>query len=176
MWIGAGLCILAFIMLGGNRFNLLNSLIWFASIGCIIYAFWLPDLPRTSWVEKMREKITQRNWEIKLSRWTYVLIIASIFVVFFRLYRLNTVPPQMFSDHAEKLLDVWDILQGDYRIFFLRNTGREAIQMYVTAAVVNLFRTGYNFTSLKIGTTIFGLITLPFIYLIGKEIANKRCR
>jgi hypothetical protein len=174
MWIGAGLCILAFIMLGGNRFNMINVIIWLSSIICIIYAFWLPDRQRTSWIKNTWEKITQRKWEIKFSRWTYVLIIASICIIFFRLYRLNTVPPQMFSDHAEKLLDVWDILHGDLRIFFPRNTGREAIQMYITAGVVSLFRTGYTFTSLKIGTTLLGLITLPFVYLFGKEIANRR--
>ncbi len=174
MWTGAGLCILAFIMLGGNRFTLINSLIWLSSILCIIYAFWLPDRQRTLWVKNIWEKVTQRKLKIKFSRWTLVLIFTSLLIVFFRVYRLNTVPPQMFSDHAEKLLDVWDILHGDLRIFFPRNTGREAIQMYVTAGVISLLRTGYTFTSLKIGTTLLGLLTLPFVYLLGKEIANKR--
>jgi len=45
------------------------------------------------------------------------------------------VPGEMFSDHAEKLLDVGDVLNGKLSIFFPRNSGREAIQMYLTAAV-----------------------------------------
>ncbi len=174
MWISAGLCILAFIVLGGNRFTLFNLIIWLSSIICIIYAFWLPDQEGTSWIVRIWERITHRKWEINISRWTLVLIAASILVVFFRVFRLNTVPPEMFSDHAEKLLDVWDILHGDPRIFFPRNTGREAIQMYLTAGVISLFKTGYSFISLKLGTTFLGLITLPFVYLLGKEIANKR--
>jgi 4-amino-4-deoxy-L-arabinose transferase-like glycosyltransferase len=80
----------------------------------------------------------------------------------------------MISDHAEKLLDVWDVLHGQTRIFFPRNTGREAFQMYLTAGVIGLIGTGYTFLSLKIGTVLFGILTLPFIYLLGVEIANRR--
>jgi len=79
----------------------------------------------------------------------------------------------MFSDHAEKLLDVSDVLDGKFSIFFPRNTGREAIQMYLTAAIARLFGTGLSFISLKIGTVLAGLFALPFIYFLGKEIANK---
>jgi 4-amino-4-deoxy-L-arabinose transferase-like glycosyltransferase len=80
----------------------------------------------------------------------------------------------MVSDHAEKILDIWDVTQGEMSIFFPRNTGREAFQMYLTALVIKLFGTGFTFDSLKIGTALSGLVTLPFIYLLGKEIANKR--
>jgi 4-amino-4-deoxy-L-arabinose transferase-like glycosyltransferase len=79
----------------------------------------------------------------------------------------------MTSDHAEKLLDVWDVLHGQTHIFFPRNTGREFIQFYLTATVATLFGTGISFISLKIGTMIFGLLTLPFIYLLGKELGNR---
>jgi 4-amino-4-deoxy-L-arabinose transferase-like glycosyltransferase len=80
----------------------------------------------------------------------------------------------MVSDHAEKLLDIWDVLHGQTLTFFPRNTGREGIQMYLTAAVIELFGTGFSFTSMKIGTALAGLATLPFIYLLGKEMGNKR--
>ncbi len=174
MWIGAGLCTLAFYMFGGNRFTWFNLIIWFAAIICIIYAFWIPNPERVSLISRIGDALTNRKWEINLSRWTFVVLAISILVVFFRVYRLNNVPPEMFSDHAEKLLDVWDILHGNPQIFFPRNTGREAIQMYLTAGIVSLFGTGYTFTSLKLGTTLAGLVTLPFVYLLGKEIANKR--
>jgi hypothetical protein len=80
----------------------------------------------------------------------------------------------MVSDHAEKLLDVWDVLHGQTSIFFPRNTGREALQMYLTAGIIQLFNTGFTFLSLKLGTILVGLLTLPFIYLLGKELANRR--
>jgi 4-amino-4-deoxy-L-arabinose transferase-like glycosyltransferase len=80
----------------------------------------------------------------------------------------------MVSDHAEKLLDIWDVLNGQTSIFFPRNTGREGLQMYWTAAVIRLFGTGYSFLSMKIGTAIAGLVTLPFLYLLGKELGSRR--
>ncbi len=57
---------------------------------------------------------------------------------------------------------------------FPRNTGREAIQMYLTAGIIQLFNTGYTFISLKIGTILAGLLTLPYLYLLGKELGNRR--
>ena len=92
---------------------------------------------------------------------------------FYRFYLLDQVPPEMFSDHAEKLIDVTDVLRGQFYIFFPRNTGREAFQMYLTAAAAKVFGTGVSFLSLKIGTCLAGLFALPFIYLLGKEIKNK---
>jgi hypothetical protein len=174
MWIGAGMSILAFITFGGNRFTLFNLFFWLSAIILLVLAFWLPNPERESWISRFLNTITQYKWDAKAMLWAIALLTAFSLVVFFRLYRLMSVPPEMFSDHAEKLLDIWDILHGNPRIFFPRNTGREALQMYLTAGVISLFGTGYTFSSLKIGTTIAGLITLPFVYLLGKEIANKR--
>jgi 4-amino-4-deoxy-L-arabinose transferase-like glycosyltransferase len=66
------------------------------------------------------------------------------------------------------------VLHGQTSIFFVRNTGREALQMYMTAGIIQLFNTGYSHLSLKIGTVLAGLLTLPFIYLLGKEVGSKR--
>ena len=95
-------------------------------------------------------------------------------IVFFRIYNLGGVPSEPFSDHAEKILDVYDVSQGQTHIFFPRNTGREAIQMYLTLVVSWIFGTGLSFLSLKIGTVFCGLVTLPYMYLLGKEFGGKR--
>ena len=79
----------------------------------------------------------------------------------------------MISDHAEKLLDVYDVLNGTFSIFFLRNTGREAFQMYLSAGVALIFGTGISFLTLKIGTAIMGLFTAVYMYFLGKEVGNR---
>jgi hypothetical protein len=89
-------------------------------------------------------------------------------------YRLAMVPPEPFSDHAEKILDIYDITQGETRVFFPRNTGREGFQMYWTLLMNWIFGTGLTFMSLKIGTVLLGLLTLPYMYLLGKEIGGAR--
>lgn len=174
LWLGLVFGLLAFITFGGNRFTGLNLVFWLASLGFTISGLWLTDAQRTRNLAGLWNEIRKFNSKFRLSPWTITLIGAGALVLFFRLYRLATVPPEMVSDHAEKLLDIWDVLHGETRIFFPRNTGREAIQMYLTAAVIKIFATGYSFTSLKIGTAIAGLATLPFMYLLGKEIANRR--
>lgn len=164
------LVLLAFVTLGGNEYTSLNLLLWGLAFVSMLAAFWKGSLsPREAWDGlRARLRLPWRN------RWTLLLLALLALVIFFRVYRLGDVPPQMNSDHAEKLLDVWDVLQGKFSIFFYRNTGREDFQMYLTAAVARLFGTGVSFLSLKIGTVLCGLLTLPYIYLLGKEAGGRR--
>lgn len=174
LWVGVITALLAFLVLGGNRFTVLNLVLWGAAILFLCLAFWKPVPVTRSWVQRIRDWLTQSSWDFKFSRWSLVLFVVGVVVVFFRVFRLSEVPPEMVGDHAEKLLDIWDVLQGQTLIFFPRNTGREGIQMYLTAAVIKIFGTGISFTSMKIGTALAGLATLPFIYLLGKELGNPR--
>lgn len=171
---GVLMALIAFLSLGGNLFTPFNVSVWILAIAGIMRAFWISDPDQASWIQRLSAFIRRPQWNLTISRWTLLLFAASALVIFFRYYQLNQVPPEMFSDHAEKLLDISDVLNGQTHIFFPRNTGREAVQMYLTAAVALIFGTGLSFTSLKIGTITAGLLTLPFIYLLGKEIANRR--
>lgn len=168
------LMVLAFLSFGENRFTSLNIVLWLLSLLAIIWAFWLPNVATHSWLKRARVLVSQREWKITVTRTMLVSLAAVALILFFRLYRLDRVPPEMFSDHAEKLLDVWDVLHGEPHIFFPRNTGREGLQMYMTAATIRFFGTGYSLVSLKIGTVLAGLLTLPFIYLLGKEMGSRR--
>jgi len=161
--------IIAFLAFGGNQFTNFNVTLWAASIALIVAALWVNQTP-----EKQARNDAGR-WQVNLANprlWLFGLVIIT--ALFFRFYQLGQVPPEMNSDHAEKLEDVYDILQGERPIFFPRNTGREALQFYLTAALASLFGTGLSHLSLKLGTALAGLLVLPFIYLTGKEIANWR--
>ncbi len=166
--------IAAFVMFGGNQFTFWNLTLWILSVAGFLYSLWLPkpkgivtslmDLLRTYDQERMQKDLPK----------ILLVVLGIVLVVFFRVFRLETTPPEMVSDHAEKLLDIWDVLAGQRRIFFPRNTGREAMQMYFTAGIIKLFNTGFSFLSLKIGTVIAGLLTLVYTYLLGKEIGGRR--
>ncbi len=107
--------------------------------------------------------------------WRWLAIAcAVILVVFFRYYRLQTVPPEMNSDHAEKILDVLSVLNGHSGVFFPSNGGREALQFYLVAALHKYLHIPLGYDILKLVTITVGFLALPFIYLIGKEIANRR--
>ncbi len=168
--IGSGFGILAFLLFLGNRFTGINISLWVIALVMIWRSLWKPE----GWWGKC-ESAWKRFWEngIHITPWS--MLVAGVFILagVYRFYLLDQVPPEMFSDHAEKLIDVTDVLRGQFLIFFPRNTGREAFQIYLTAAVAKVFGTDVSFLSLKIGTCLAGLFTLPFIYLLGKEIKNK---
>jgi hypothetical protein len=165
--------LLAFLLFKDNTFTLINLFLWLLGLGLLVRAFWDQIPGETPLREKIREKFS-RLTDFRFSYWTFVLLLAAGLVIFFRVYRLAEVPSEPYSDHAEKLLDLYDVLLGKTSIFFTRNTGREAMQFYLTAAVALVFGTGVSFTSLKIGTVLVGLATLPFVYLLGKELGGRR--
>ena len=164
----------AFFILGGNLFTKSNLLIWILAVTFFISALWLSQTSLRSAFGNLIAFFRRDAWTINISRWTLVLIAVTALVLFFRFYQTTTIPPEPFSDHAEKILDVYEVAQGQTHIFFTRNTGREAFQMYWTVLIAKLFGTGFSYLSLKLGTAILGFLTLPFIYLLGKEIGGRR--
>ena len=166
--------LMAFVAFGGNRFTTFNLVMWFVAILAMFRAFWRPGVNKSNWVANVRDFIFRSKWNISFDRSTLLVLAAFGLALFFRIYQLSDVPSQMISDHAEKLLDVGDVLNGQTSIFFPRNTGREFFQFYLTAAISLLFKTGLTFLSLKIGTVLAGLVTLIYIYLLGKEMGNAR--
>ncbi len=92
---------------------------------------------------------------------------------FFRFYRLDAVPNEMTSDHVEKLLDAYDVSRGIFHVFFTRNAGREAIQFYLVALASKVFGTGMSFLTLKIVTALEGLLLIPLIVMLGREMVDR---
>jgi len=153
--------------LEANHFTVVNVSVWLALISLFMVAMWLPRRKHAAASNVLQGPRARMLWA------ALMLAIAAL-VVFYRFQLINTVPAEPFSDHAEKILDVYDITQGQTSIFFPRNTGREAFQMYWTWLVAKAFGTGLSFLSLKLGTALLGLLTLPYMYLLGKELGNAR--
>jgi hypothetical protein len=161
------LALYAFWAFGDGKFTLTNVILWTGSLASLSYALWLKH-PKAA-----KEEIGAKERRNKLL-WNVLIFTVFGIALFYRLYRTQSVPAEPFSDHAEKILDVYDISLGNYSVYFERNTGREAIQMYWTLLVANIFGTGLSYLSLKLGTALLGILTLPYIYLLGKEYGNER--
>jgi hypothetical protein len=157
-----------------NMFTWVNFPVWLLTIILFVWALWLPRSVHPSLGSRIRSLFHQPDGKIKISGWVLVLLAITVVVVFFRVYHIQQTPAEPFSDHAEKILDVYDVSQGQTHIFFPRNTGREAIQMYWTLLMSWIFGTGLTFLSLKIGTVLIGLCTLPYVYLLGREVGGTR--
>ncbi|MCJ7567222.1 MAG: glycosyltransferase family 39 protein [Anaerolineales bacterium] len=168
------LSLLTFITSGNNLFNFPTMVFWTASVITILLAFWVGEFPVVSWWRRLKAWLVDPSLRLSLSGWDLLVLAGFGLSVYFRFYLLDSVPPEMVSDHAEKLLDVVDVVNGKYSIFFSRNTGREALQFYMAAATYKWLGTGISYLTLKIGTALAGIFTIPFIYLLGKEVGGKR--
>ncbi len=168
--------LLAFLLFGGNQFTFLNVSVWCLSLLFAGLAFSRSSLKEL--ITKARERIvdlTQNRFSatFRFSGWNLLWLAVFACCALFIFYDLENVPVDMVSDHAEKLYDIKDILDGKRPIFFTRNTGRECFQFYFTVLVIKLFGTGLSFLSLKIGTALAGLFILPFVYKLGKMLGNR---
>ena len=172
-YISIPIIIITFFAFSGNNFSFINLSLWAVCIFLLLKAFWQKRKPEDHWKRNKKKVFDIFPFVIQTTKWDLLVFIVFSIAVFYRFYNLYQIPVEMFSDHAEKLLDVKDVLEGKYSIFFPRNTGREAFQMYLTALVSILFNTKISFLSLKIGTALAGVFTLPYIYFLGKEVGNK---
>ncbi len=156
------------------KFTWFNLLVWLGALVFMASVFWQKNGALGNNWKKIKTFFTNGIVHFKITPWALLVIIVFGLALYFRFHQLNQVPSQMVSDHAEKLLDVGDILKGQTSVYFPRNTGREFFQMYWTALIIIIFKTGLSFISLKLGTVILGVLTLPYIYLLGKELGNRR--
>jgi hypothetical protein len=170
---GMLLLLAAFISFGGNRFTDFNLLLWFSGIAMVLWSFWYPRPDLGLLFNRVLGFFRRDRWQVTITLPVVLFVLVLSIGVFFRVSQLGEVVPEMVSDHAEKLLDVYDVLNGDTKIFFIRNTGREGLQMYLIAQTIRWFDTAISFLSMKIGTVALGILMLPLMYLIGVELGNK---
>ncbi len=167
------LSLLAFFFLSGNEFTAFNLTLWLSAIATFIWAFWVRKQSTELLWDRIKAFFDREKWFIPVTRWTLLLLAATGLVLFFRVYNLSGVTPEMTSDHAEKLQDVYDILLGRFSIFFPRNTGREPLYIYLTALLAGPLGMGVSFDAVKWAAVLGGLVTLPYMYLLGRELGGK---
>ncbi len=155
-----------FALSGGNRYRLEGVLLWLISIG-LWWAAWADLGDPARWRTRLRAALQPT---LVIGALVGVLALGAAF----RFVNLGINPLEMGSDHAEKLLDVHDVLNGEPYIFFERNTGREPWQFYWTVALVKLFNLPADFMALKLGTSLIGWLMLPAVFLLAREVFGSR--
>jgi hypothetical protein len=159
---------LAAVLNAGNRFTLLGVIAWFLSIVLIVAAFAPPGWGWSAVRSSARAFRLRRGWTL----WALaaIMILAGVF----RLTVLNGTPPEMTSDHVEKILDAQNILNGITQVFFPNNGGRDPIQFYLMASLSQLPGLGPNFLTLKLLTAIEGLVSIPLLWWMGREMIGEQ--
>ena len=91
-----------------------------------------------------------------------ILLLAA----FFRLRMLEQVPPGLQHDEIFNAEDAVKLAtQGDFRLYYPINSGREGAFIWVLAASYKLF--GANLIMIKFPSAVFGLLTVALLYRFG---------
>ncbi|MCJ7694706.1 MAG: glycosyltransferase family 39 protein, partial [Anaerolineaceae bacterium] len=165
--------IIAFFLFSNGQFTFINTLLWVSGLVLIILAFWDKTGKLARFFRNVVRKVKQSNWRINVTHWTLVVFLSIVLIMVFRFADLDQVPGEMISDQAERLLAVNDIALGSRPIFSFRNNGSEVFQYYLTDILLTITSSNVTFFALKSVSVISGLITVIYMYLLGKEIANK---
>ena len=107
-------------------------------------------------------------------RWWPLPFLAAIVALgaMFRFYDLAAYPPEMTSDHVEKVLDALRIARGARPVFLAGNGGREVAHFYVLAALHNVFAIPLDFTLLKALSAFEGTLGLIAIWWLARVLLD----
>jgi 4-amino-4-deoxy-L-arabinose transferase-like glycosyltransferase len=103
------------------------------------------------------------------AQWLVLILLAAAFM---RLYRLDAVPPGMFSDIATNGLDIQDILSGHPRVFFPANNGREALFIYFQALLVA--GAGAHLLVFTFAAVAMGMLSVALTYRLLRSMFGLR--
>src|SRR5215211_24659 len=147
----------------GGEYTRGNLILWMLAVSSWCAAWWPPSA-----LHRERPVGPPRPSSVAWAALAAVVVAGT----FFRLHRLSEVPAEPTSDHAEKLLDIEVIRAGIHPVFFPRNTGREPAQFYVTTWLADLLDRAPSFEVLKLGTALIGVLAVPLVFLLAREIAG----
>ena len=177
--LGMLLSLAAYIFNSNNTFTAFGVFVWVSSIVVWLAVLTPADFDAVAWVEAKRgiiQRLLRREIRFRFS-WTALALLAIMLVAaYFRFARLGEVPPEMTSDHVEKLLDAQRVLDGTYQVFFPNNGGREGLQMYLVALFGQVSGLGMQFLTLKWVSVLEGLLTIPVLWWMGREVIGEEQR
>ena len=141
--VGLILSCLTFWAMAHNTVTVPGFCLWVASLAVWVVAFW--DSRQWHWPNWVAwgERLRRPAWHLSVTRTQALLAGILLISAAFRFAQINEVPPEMTSDHVEKLLDVNAILfKGVRPIFEPTNAGREVLMFYLSAFAAWALGTG----------------------------------
>ncbi|MHB8798798.1 MAG: hypothetical protein ACYDBY_10085 [Thermoanaerobaculia bacterium] len=163
-WVASGLVLVALAVAGaaGNRYTVWGAFAGAAALFALMRGFGDPD----------EAPGARRPGP---SRATLVaLVLVTLGAGALRFGALLPLPPEPTSDHVEKVLDAVRIADGARPVFCPTNGGREPVQMYLLALLALLPGVGLDLHSLTLLTALEGTLTVPLLFLAGRELARLR--
>jgi len=152
---------------GGNRFRPRGFLLWGGGVFlCLLYLY-LSEAPK-AFGERVAALFSHKPFSIP--RIWLGLGIAVLVGAVLRLHQLDVIPADIGWDLPYNYTDALSILNGQYRIFFPSNQGREGLFFYLIVLVTRLAPLSHF--SIKLTSALVGIATIPALYLLGRKLFN----
>src|SRR5574341_1275636 len=101
------------------------------------------------------------------SDWLMLLGVVSV-AAFFRLWRLDAVPPGYQFDEAYNAADALRVLAGERPLFFEANGGREALHVYLIAPFIAVWGADTPLP-LRLAAALVGIASVAFSYVLWRR-------
>jgi hypothetical protein len=161
----------AYLLNSGNRFTDFGLIAWFAAIIGWIIVF-SPTNLGVNQIERIGDFVLGLSSRVIAFRITpvFVAMVVILGVGFYLRYNdLAAYPPDMTSDHVEKVLDAQRISNGDRPVFLANNGGREIGHFYLLAFVKTITGLPADFNLLKIVSGFEGLLGILAMFFFGRS-------
>ena len=164
---GLTLGFLSFFGFAHNRPSPMGLILWLGGLGLSLWA--LRGGAGEGWRARLRRAVVPQGLAVD---WEWIALGAILAVgAFYRLAQLDLIPADMGWDLPYNYYDTRRILQGEFHIFFPDNLGREGLFFYLSALCARIV--GLSPYSLKLTTALIGLLTIPSLYLLAKELFDR---
>jgi 4-amino-4-deoxy-L-arabinose transferase-like glycosyltransferase len=117
-------------------------------------------------LKKEPSKTTSQNWFIQ-HKYPIAIIVIVLLAAFFRLFRLESLPPGLHPDEAANGLDIFRIQDGDIRPLYNTNGPRESLFFFLQGLFVFIF--GNTILALRLAPALIGTSAVAVTYLLTKE-------
>ncbi len=106
-------------------------------------------------------------------KWPILVCLVFLLGVFFRFYKINQIPPGLYTDEAVNGSNTIEaIYGGGPKVFYIDNNGREGLFINIQALSVKVF--GNYPWALRIVSGIFGSLTVLGLYFLTKELFGEQ--
>lgn len=104
---------------------------------------------------------------------SFALVTILLLAAFLRSYHIDTIPAGIYPDEAVNAADAMTANEtSDYKLFYPNNYGREGLFINLQALAIRVL--GNTVPALKLWSIIFGTLTVLGLYLLAKELFNRR--
>ncbi len=100
-----------------------------------------------------------------------MLLLIILLGAALRLWQIGS-QPGLYRDEAYYGLDALNVLNGDFRLYFPANNGREPLFIYLVALSIKIL--GNTPLAIRLTSALIGIALIPATYALGRTIINRR--